>query len=105
MTSNALFTPDSSIRLDGRRILVTGGARGLGESFVRALVAAGAKVAIGDVLHDQLFLMARCGFDAFLTPKAGAAEYAEALARFKTVYQPTADGRKPVGRVRAGQAG
>ena len=53
MTSNALFTPDSSIRLDGRRILVTGGARGLGESFVRALVAAGAKVAIGDVLHER----------------------------------------------------
>jgi len=60
--------------------------------------------AIGDVLHDQLYLMARCGFDAFLTPKAGAAEYAEALARFKTVYQPAADGRNPVGRVRAGQA-
>lgn len=61
--------------------------------------------AIGDVLHDQLFLMTRCGFDAFLTPKAGAAEYAEALARFKNVYQPAADGRLPVGRVRAEQAG
>ena len=42
-----------NIRLDGRRVLVTGGARGLGESFARALVAGGAKVAIGDVLHER----------------------------------------------------
>ena len=42
-----------NIRLDGRRVLVTGGARGLGDSFARALVAGGAKVAIGDVLHER----------------------------------------------------
>ena len=41
------------LHLDGRRVLVTGGARGLGESFARALVAAGARVAIGDVLHER----------------------------------------------------
>jgi NAD(P)-dependent dehydrogenase (short-subunit alcohol dehydrogenase family) len=51
-------TPPSSavpapIRLDGRRVLVTGGARGLGEAFVRAGLAAGARVALGDVLHDR----------------------------------------------------
>ncbi len=57
--------------------------------------------AVGDVLQDQLFAMARCGFDAFLTPKAGAAEFAEAMKRFSVVYQPAADGRLPVGRVRA----
>jgi NAD(P)-dependent dehydrogenase (short-subunit alcohol dehydrogenase family) len=34
-------------------VLVTGSARGLGESFVRALVDAGARVAISDVLHDR----------------------------------------------------
>lgn len=39
--------------LHGRRVLVTGGARGLGESFARALVAAGAKVCISDVLHER----------------------------------------------------
>ena len=44
---------NASLRLDGRRVLVTGGARGLGESFARALVAAGALVAIGDVLHQR----------------------------------------------------
>lgn len=41
------------IRLDGRRIFVTGGARGLGEAFVRALCAAGARVAFGDVLTER----------------------------------------------------
>lgn len=44
-------TPE--IRLDGRRVLVTGAARGLGESFARALVAAGAHVALSDVLHER----------------------------------------------------
>lgn len=43
----------SEIRLEGRRVLVTGSARGLGESFARALVAAGARVAISDVLHER----------------------------------------------------
>ena len=41
------------IQLNGHRVLVTGSARGLGESFVRALVDAGAQVAISDVLHDR----------------------------------------------------
>ncbi len=41
------------IQLSGRRVLVTGSARGLGESFARALVAAGAKVVISDVLHER----------------------------------------------------
>ncbi len=44
---------NTEIRLDGRRVLVTGAARGLGESFARALVAAGARVAISDVLHER----------------------------------------------------
>lgn len=41
------------INLSGRRVLVTGGARGLGEAFVRALVAAGAHVVLSDVLHER----------------------------------------------------
>ena len=41
------------INLQGRRVLVTGAARGLGESFARALVAAGAQVVISDVLHER----------------------------------------------------
>lgn len=43
----------SEIWLDGRRVLVTGAARGLGESFARALVNAGAQVVISDVLHER----------------------------------------------------
>ena len=41
------------IQLQGRRVLVTGAARGLGEAFARALVAAGARVALSDVLHER----------------------------------------------------
>lgn len=41
------------IHLHGRRVLVTGAARGLGEAFARALVAAGAQVALSDVLHER----------------------------------------------------
>lgn len=41
------------ISLSGRRVLVTGAARGLGEAFVRALVCAGARVALADVLHER----------------------------------------------------
>lgn len=44
---------NSEIQLQGRRVLVTGSARGLGESFARALVAAGARVVISDVLHER----------------------------------------------------
>lgn len=43
----------AEIALQGRRVLVTGAARGLGESFARALVAAGARVVISDVLHER----------------------------------------------------
>ena len=39
--------------LSGRRILITGAARGLGEAFARACVAHGARVVVSDVLHDH----------------------------------------------------
>lgn len=40
-------------RLDGKVAIVTGGARGMGGATSRALVAAGAKVAIADVLEAE----------------------------------------------------
>ena len=40
------------LQLDGRVAIVTGGARGLGGAYVRALHAAGAQVVIADVLDD-----------------------------------------------------
>ncbi len=39
-------------QLNGRRALVTGGARGLGAGMAQALTAAGARVMIADVLKD-----------------------------------------------------
>ena len=43
----------NEIILTGRRVLVTGAARGLGASFAQSLVQAGARVVISDVLHEQ----------------------------------------------------
>jgi NAD(P)-dependent dehydrogenase (short-subunit alcohol dehydrogenase family) len=41
------------INLAGRRILITGGARGLGAAFAQSAVRAGARVVITDVLHER----------------------------------------------------
>lgn len=43
----------AEIDLSGRRILVTGAARGLGESFARALISSGARVVITDILIEE----------------------------------------------------
>lgn len=40
--------------LEGRRVLVTGGARGLGYAFARAIGRAGAHVVIADILTDRV---------------------------------------------------
>ncbi len=42
-----------SLRLHGKVAIVTGGARGLGAAYSRALVASGARVAITDVLEEH----------------------------------------------------
>lgn len=51
----------STYDLTGRRVLVTGGAQGLGESYARALAAAGAKVAIADLQDKGADLAAELG--------------------------------------------
>ena len=43
----------TTINLSGKRLLITGAARGLGFSFAQAAVAAGASVVIADVLADR----------------------------------------------------
>ncbi|WAC90249.1 glucose 1-dehydrogenase [Mycobacterium sp. Aquia_213] len=40
-------------RVQGKVVLITGGARGMGASHAQALVAEGARVVIGDVLDDE----------------------------------------------------
>lgn len=43
-------TYPTSTRLDGKVALISGGARGMGASHARAMVAHGAKVVLGDIL-------------------------------------------------------
>ena len=65
---------------------------------------AGELRATGDVLRDQLFLMARVGFDAWaLRDDQDAAECLEAFADFSEAYQAGAD-RGPLFERRAARA-
>ena len=45
-----MTTAHTTAAMPGRRVLVTGGARGLGAAFAAALVQAGARVVITDIL-------------------------------------------------------
>ncbi len=50
--------------------------------------------AIGEVLHDQLVFMHRCGFDAFEIAAEDALDrWLAALGEISVWYQPTGDGR------------
>src|SRR5208283_6038136 len=57
-------------RLAGKVALISGGARGMGASHVRTLVAEGAKVVFGDILDDEGKAVA-----AELDPNSDAARY------------------------------
>ncbi|WP_091908040.1 SDR family oxidoreductase [Chitinasiproducens palmae] len=46
-------TVGATVSLAGRRLLITGGARGLGEAFVREALAAGARVVFADLLAER----------------------------------------------------
>jgi uncharacterized protein (DUF934 family) len=55
---------------------------------------AGEVRAVGEVLHDQLLFMHRCGFDAFEIASEDAVErWLDALGEVSVWYQPTGDGR------------
>ncbi len=57
---------------------------------------AGELRAVGDVLRDQLYAMAECGFDAFVVREDRDADAALAgLADFDGVYAPTARSPQP----------
>lgn len=58
--------------------------------------------AIGDVLRDQLFIMRRCGFDAFaIRPDRDPYDALEGLKDFTVTYQAAADDPRPLFRRRA----
>jgi NAD(P)-dependent dehydrogenase (short-subunit alcohol dehydrogenase family) len=53
MNPTTLASSSDAVSLAGRRVLVTGGARGLGEAFVRSASTAGATVVIADLRVDE----------------------------------------------------
>ena len=57
--------------------------------------------AIGDVLHDQLFFMKRCGFDSFAVREDKDIEAAQlGLSGFSVCYQAATDQPEPLFRRR-----
>ena len=59
--------------------------------------------ATGQVLRDQLFAMARCGFDSFeLQPHQDAEGAHRAFSEISVVFQPAADKRLAARMIRAG---
>jgi uncharacterized protein (DUF934 family) len=73
----------------------TGPGEGRGYSQARLLRErwqfTGELRATGYVRHDQLFFMARCGFNAFELPDGELASADAALATFSAAYQPSSD--------------
>lgn len=59
----------AATELANRRVVVTGGARGLGAAFVETLANVGARVVFGDVLHEEGEALAnRLGSNASFVP-------------------------------------
>ena len=77
---------------------------GRGYSFAQQLRAAGYSGelrAVGDVLRDQAFYLARCGFSSFAPAShVPSASFIAGLGDFSLVYQGSADQRTIVQRLR-----
>jgi len=81
-------------------------ADGRGYSYARLLrdryAFKGEILAFGDILHDQLFYLKRCGFNAFVIREDKDAEVAMAgLNDFSNSYQAASDQPQPMFRRRA----
>lgn len=62
--------------------------------------------ATGNVLRDQLLMMVRAGFDAFVVEKqADADAFGKAIATYSVFYQPTGDRRTTVRDARTAARG
>jgi uncharacterized protein (DUF934 family) len=93
-----LLAPDiSRLGLIGAHF--TGPSEGRGYSQARALREQwkfnGELRATGFVRRDQLFFMARCGFNSFEMADADLEDAAEALSTFSQAYQPSNDAGLP----------
>jgi uncharacterized protein (DUF934 family) len=77
----------------------SGPSEGRGYSQARGLRErwnfAGELRATGYVRRDQLFFMARCGFNSFELPDTDLQEGASAFTTFSTAYQPSNDAGLP----------
>jgi len=74
-------------RLAGRRVVVTGGARGIGEAIVRAFAAEGARVAVLDRRYEEAAVLAKevggVAYDVDLADARATSEAMElAIRRF-----------------------
>ena len=82
-------------RLDLIALQFTGPSEGRGYSQARQLRErwqfSGELRAMGFVRRDQLFFMARCGFNSFELPDGDLEHAAAAFATFSAAYQPSND--------------
>ena len=67
-------------RLQDRSIIVTGGASGIGRSLCLAFAAEGARVVVGDVRRDQLYVDDGVRTDQAIADAGGLAHFVEADA-------------------------
>jgi uncharacterized protein (DUF934 family) len=93
-----LLTPDiSRLALIGAQF--SGPSEGRGYSQARMLREqwkfGGELRATGFVRRDQLFFMARCGFNSFELADADIEDAAQALSTFSKAYQPSNDAGLP----------
>ncbi|MDY6923980.1 MAG: SDR family oxidoreductase [Pseudomonadota bacterium] len=98
----------AAIRLDGQVALVTGGAGILGREFCRALIGAGARVAVVDLMQDAAiatadeFGEAAAGFGCDVSDPASVAAAVEAvMARFGRIDVLVNNAATKTGDVRA----
>ncbi|KAF7190122.1 5'-hydroxyaverantin dehydrogenase [Pseudocercospora fuligena] len=90
-TKNEVIAGDAgydSSQLNGKSVVLTGGASGLGEQFVRSFVEAGAYVTFGDLAEDRGKALAdKLGAAQAAFVPCDVTKWADQLRLFKTALQ------------------